>query len=143
MYVAAMLKPLSETMHGAMAVGIVFQSIRDFSIQGRRCARRGNRELSQGVTMMMPVHPGRILKRELEARGLSANRLALALRVPSGRITQILNGKRAITPETALRLACYFDNAAQFWMNLQTKCDLLVAERAVGQRVKAEVGDAA
>ena len=76
---------------------------------------------------MMPVHPGRILKRELEARELSANKLSLALRVPSGRITQILNGKRAITPETALRLARYFGNSPQFWMNLQTKHDLLVA----------------
>ncbi|MBV9112758.1 MAG: addiction module antidote protein, HigA family, partial [Hyphomicrobiales bacterium] len=52
---------------------------------------------------MYPVHPGRILKRELAARDLSANRLALALRVPSGRITEILNGKRGISPETALR----------------------------------------
>ena len=92
---------------------------------------------------MMPVHPGRILKPELEARGLSVNRLALALRVPSGRITQILNEKRAITPETARRLACYFDNSPQFWMNLQTKYDLLVAEREIGQRIRAEVGDAA
>lgn len=57
------------------------------------------------------VHPGRILKRELAARGLSANALALALRVPSGRITAILNGKRAVTPETALRLGRYFGNS--------------------------------
>jgi len=56
---------------------------------------------------MKPVHPGRILKRELVARELSANKLALALRVPSGRITSILNGKRAITPETALILKLY------------------------------------
>ncbi len=54
---------------------------------------------------MTPVHPGRVLKRELAARGLSANKLALALRVPSGRITSILNAKRGISPETALRLA--------------------------------------
>ena len=73
---------------------------------------------------MIPVHPGRILKRELEARLLSANRLALALRVPSGRMTMILNGKRAITPETALRLARYFGNSPQFWMNLQTSYDV-------------------
>jgi addiction module HigA family antidote len=92
---------------------------------------------------MMPVHPGRILKRELEARELSANKLSLALRVPSGRITQILNGKRAITPETALRLARYFGNSPQFWMNLQTKHDLLVAEREIGERIKAEVDQAA
>lgn len=92
---------------------------------------------------MSLVHPGRILKRELEARGLSANKLALALRVPSGRITSILNGKRAISPETALRLAQYFGNSAQFWMNLQSRYDLAVAEREVGERIEAEVESAA
>ncbi len=66
----------------------------------------------------MAVHPGRILKRELSARGLSADKPALALRVPSGRITSIINGKRAITPDTALRLARFCGNSAQFWMNL-------------------------
>lgn len=88
---------------------------------------------------MIPVHPGRILKRELQARSLSANKLALALRVPSGRITSILNGKRAITPETALRLARYFGNSPQFWMNLQTSYELQVAEQTIGERVTAEV----
>ena len=68
---------------------------------------------------MLPVHPGRVLKRELAARGLSANRLALALRVPSGRITDILNGKRGISPETALRLGRFFGNSARFWLNLE------------------------
>ncbi len=92
---------------------------------------------------MIQVHPGRILKRELATRGLSANKLALALRVPSGRITSILNGKRAISPDTALRLARYFGNSAQFWMNLQTRYDLLVAERELGKRIKAEVDNAA
>ena len=57
---------------------------------------------------MTPVHPGRVLKRELEARRLSANALAIALRTPSGRITDILNGKRGVSPETAMRLARYF-----------------------------------
>ncbi len=92
---------------------------------------------------MTPVHPGRILKRELTARGLSANKLALALRVPSGRITSILNGERAISPDTALRLGRYFGNSAQFWMNLQTRHDLLVAERESGKRIAAEVHTAA
>jgi len=92
---------------------------------------------------MVAVHPGRILKRELAARGLSANKLALALHVPSGRITSILNGKRAITPETALRLGHYFGSSAQFWMNLQTRYDLTVAERELGERIKSEVGHAA
>lgn len=88
---------------------------------------------------MTSVHPGRILKREIAARSLSANKLALALRVPSGRITAILNGKRAISPDTALRLARYFGNSAQFWMNLQTRYDLTVAEHELGDRIDAEV----
>lgn len=88
---------------------------------------------------MTPVHPGRVLKRELAERGLSANRLALALRVPSGRITSIINGKRAISPDTALRLARFFGNSARFWMNLQTRYDITVAERALGERIEAEV----
>lgn len=92
---------------------------------------------------MLPVHPGRILRRELTARDLSANKLALALRVPSGRITAILNAKRGITPETALRLGRYFGNSAQFWMNLQTRYDLAVAERELGKRIRSEVGEAA
>jgi len=92
---------------------------------------------------MVSVHPGRVLKRELVARGLSANKLALGLRVPSGRITSILNGKRAICPDTALRLARYFGTSAQFWMNLQTRHDLLVAEREIGKRIQKEVDHAA
>ena len=92
---------------------------------------------------MVPIHPGRVLKRELAARGLSANKLALALRVPSGRITTILNGKRAITPETALRLSRFFGTSAQFWMNLQSRYDLIVTERELGKRIAAEVERAA
>lgn len=61
---------------------------------------------------MVSIHLGRILKRELMARGLSANKLTLALRVPSGRITAILNKERGITADTALRLGCYFGTSA-------------------------------
>jgi addiction module HigA family antidote len=92
---------------------------------------------------MKAVHPGRILRRELIARNLSANKLALALRVPSGRITQILNGKRGITAETALRLSIFFGNSAQFWMNLQTRYELAAAEHEIGHKIREEVGDAA
>ena len=88
---------------------------------------------------MMPVHPGRILRRELDARNLSANRLALALRLPSGRMTDILNGKRGISPDTALRLARYFGNSARFWLNLQTAFELAVAERDSGAMIADEV----
>lgn len=88
---------------------------------------------------MNPIHPGRILKREMVSRNLSANRLALSLRVPSGRITQILNGNRGISAETALRLAKYFDNTPRFWMNLQSRYELAVAERDMGPKIEAEV----
>lgn len=88
---------------------------------------------------MAPVHPGRVLRRELAAREMSANRLALALHLPSGRITDILNGKRGISPDTALRLGRYFGNSARFWLNLQTAYALAVAERDIGDRVAAEV----
>jgi addiction module HigA family antidote len=91
------------------------------------------------MEMLTAVHPGRVLKRELVARDLSANRLALALRVPSGRITDILNGHRAVTPDTALRLGRYFGNSPRFWANLQTAYDLAVADRENGERIAAEV----
>ncbi len=92
---------------------------------------------------MRPVHPGTVLKRELKARKLSANALAIALRTPSGRITDILNGKRGVSPETAMRLARYLGNSARFWMNLQTTYELAVAQEALGERIAAEVTPAA
>jgi addiction module HigA family antidote len=92
---------------------------------------------------MKPIHPGRILKRELKSRNISANSLALALRVPSGRISQILTQKRGISAETALRLSCYFGNSAQFWMNLQTRYELALIEKVKGGQIKAEVAQAA
>ena len=88
---------------------------------------------------MRPVHPGRILKRELVAREMSANRLAIALRLNSGRIVEILNGKRGVSPETALRLARYFGNDARFWLDLQTAYELAVAQRDMGARIDSEV----
>jgi len=93
--------------------------------------------------IMKPIHPGRILKREMMARELSANKLALSLRVPSGRITQILNGKRGISAETALRLSRYFGNSARFWMNLQIRYELAVTAHKIGPKVNAEVEQAA
>ena len=92
---------------------------------------------------MVPIHPGRILRRELRARDLSANALARALRVPSGRIVDILNGKRAISAETALRLGRYFGNDPRFWINLQAQYELALAMRDIGARVAREVETAA
>ena len=88
---------------------------------------------------MKSVHPGRILRRELQAREMSANRLALALRLPSGRITDILNGKRGVSPDTALRLGRFFGNDPRFWLNLQTAYELARAERETGERIASEV----
>jgi len=69
--------------------------------------------------LMAPVvHPGRLLKRELAARKLSAIRLSRDIDVPSGRVTDILNGRRSITADTAVRLGRYFGNGAQFWLGL-------------------------
>ncbi len=89
----------------------------------------------------MPVaaHPGRLLKRELIARGLSANRLALDLGVPSGRITDILNARRSITADTAVRLGRYFGNSAQFWLDLQSQYDIAVIERERGPEIARRV----
>ena len=89
--------------------------------------------------ILVPIHPGRLLKRELQARGMSANALARALRVPPGRIIEINNGKRAISAETALRLGRYFGNGGRFWLALQTRYDLAVTERDAGARIDREV----
>jgi addiction module HigA family antidote len=89
---------------------------------------------------MPPVaHPGRLLKRELAARGLSANRLALDLGVPSGRITDILNGRRGITADTAVRLGCYFGNRPQFWLDLQSQYEIALVERDRGGEIARRV----
>lgn len=89
--------------------------------------------------MLPAVHPGRLLKRELNARGLSANRLALDIGVPSGRITDILNGRRAISADTAVRFGRYFGNSAQFWLDLQGQYDIAVVERDRGAEIARRV----
>ncbi len=89
--------------------------------------------------MAPAVHPGRLLRRELAARNLSANRLAIDLGVPSGRITDNLNSRRSITADTALRLARYFGNSAQFWLDLQSQYDIAMVERERGEEIKKRV----
>lgn len=89
--------------------------------------------------MTPAIHPGRILKRELAARNLSANRLAILLGVPSGRITDILNGRRSISADTALRLGRYFGISAQFWIDLQGQYDIALAERESGEEIRKHV----
>ena len=85
------------------------------------------------------AHPGRFLKREIKARGVSANRLALDLGVPSGRITDILNGRRSITADTAVRLARYFGNNPQFWLDLQSQYAIAAVERERGAEIARRV----
>ena len=84
-------------------------------------------------------HPGRVLKAELEARGVSASQLALKIRVPANRITSILRGERAVTAETALRLGRFLGTGPAFWMNLQTAYDISVIEDRKGRVIEEEV----
>jgi len=88
---------------------------------------------------LAPIHPGEHLTDILKESGISANALALRLRVPANRITTIIQGKRSITAETALRLARYFGTSPEFWMNLQTKYDLDRAHDEAAERIEREV----
>ena len=83
------------------------------------------------------IHPGEHLAEELEAFGMSAAALGRALEVPTNRITGILNGQRAVTGDTALRLARFFGTDPQFWMNLQSRYELRRAEEKAGKAIRA------
>src|SRR5450755_764049 len=82
------------------------------------------------------IHPGEHLAEQLEALDMSAAELARQLKVPTNRITHILNGQRAITGDTALRLGHFFGTSAEFWLNLQKIYELRVAERESGADIK-------
>lgn len=89
---------------------------------------------------MRPIHPGEVLREEfLLPLGMSAHALALELKVPAPRINDIVRERRAVTPDTALRLARYFGTTPDFWLGLQTAYDLKVAERELGARINREV----
>jgi addiction module HigA family antidote len=83
-----------------------------------------------------PIHPGEILADELEELGVSPTELSRQIRVPANRISQIINGKRSITGDTALRLAHWFGTSPQFWMNLQALYDVRIAEEDAGTEIK-------
>jgi antitoxin HigA-1 len=83
-----------------------------------------------------PIHPGEHLAEELKELGLSATELARRLGVPTNRVTSILNGRRAITGDTALRLAHFFGTSAEFWLNLQNLYELRLAEQKSGRLIK-------
>ena len=88
---------------------------------------------------MRPVHPGEILREELETLGLSANALSKALGVPVNRITMIVNGQRGVSADTALRLARYFGTTPELWLNLQKTWELRVAEIERGGEIAGRV----
>ena len=89
---------------------------------------------------MRPIHPGEILREEyLVPLGLSAHALALALRVPAPRINDVVRERRAVTPDTAMRLARYFGGDAESWLNLQVAYDLRLAERATAAKIQKEI----
>jgi antitoxin HigA-1 len=83
------------------------------------------------------IHPGEHLAEELQALGMSATELARKLGVPPNRITGILNGQRAITGDTALRLAHFFGTSPEFWLNLQSLYELRVAQKKAGKSIEA------
>ena len=89
---------------------------------------------------LKPAHPGEILREEFMAPlGLSVNKMAIDLQVPVTRIADIVNEKRGITAETALRFARYFKNSPIFWMNLQTRYELEVAQDELASKVERDV----
>lgn len=88
---------------------------------------------------MRPVHPGEILQDEIEALEMSASAFAAALDVPANRITAVLNGDRAITADTALRLAHYLGTSAEFWLNLQKTFELREAEIISGDEIRKAI----
>ncbi|MGA3189976.1 MAG: HigA family addiction module antitoxin [Bryobacteraceae bacterium] len=95
--------------------------------------------MAQIVKNRPPVHPGRSLKMILDDAQLTANAVALALRIPANRLTEIINGKRSISADTAMRLGRYFGTSAQMWMNLQSRYDIATAEAKLAERIASEV----
>ncbi|MBX3673105.1 MAG: HigA family addiction module antidote protein [Burkholderiales bacterium] len=83
-----------------------------------------------------PIHPGEHLAEQLKELGMSATELGRQLKVPTNRITGILNGQRAVTGDSALRLAHYFGTSAEFWLNLQKMYELRVAEQKAGEAIR-------
>lgn len=89
---------------------------------------------------MLPVHPGEVLREDyLQPLGLTMNALAMQLRIPATRVSEIVHERRGITADTALRLARYFKTSPEFWMNLQSFYDLEVAKDKFLPRIEAEV----
>ena|SRR5580658_6502719 len=96
--------------------------------------------MAKKTKLMLPVHPGETLREDfLNPLGLTPNRLAIELQVPATRINDIARGKRAISADTALRLARYFGTTPQFWLNLQANYDLEVAQDLQGREISERI----
>ena len=96
--------------------------------------------MKKNEKLLSPIHPGEILREDfLVPLGLSMNKLALDIRVPVTRVAEIVHERRGITPDTALRLARYFNTTARFWLNLQAAYDLEVAEDELSSKIEREV----
>jgi addiction module HigA family antidote len=96
--------------------------------------------MARTARRLPPVHPGEVLSEDLlKPLGISINRLARDLRVPVTRTSEIVNGRRRISADTALRLARYFGTTPEFWMNLQAAYDLDVAQRASADQIQRDV----
>ena len=96
--------------------------------------------MGRRARLLDPIHPGEILREEfMRPQGVSINRLAREILVPPGRISQIVNGRRGITADTALRLGKFFGVSPQFWTNLQAQYDLRVAQRAGWREVEPRI----
>src|SRR5436309_15690913 len=106
--------------------------------RGTRSIECRDRRLPLGNEAMArpAIHPGEILADELEELAVSPTELARQIKVPANRLTQIIQGKRAVTGDTALRLGHWFGTSAQFWLNLQTAHDIRLAAQQVGAEVK-------
>ena len=99
-----------------------------------------NQHLADQDTVVSPIHPGEILLEDfLKPMGISQNQLAIGTSLPSSRINGIAKGTRSISTETALRFGRYFGTSAEFWMNLQSRYDLLIAQEALAGRIEREV----
>ena len=99
----------------------------------------GNKTMSTPINKLPPIHPGELLREDMEALGLSARALADAIGVPHNRVAAILRGERTITADTALRLATYFGTSPEVWMNLQQTYDLKKTEHERGKKIRAAV----
>jgi len=119
--------------------------MKSIGIRGNRLAALKSNRTEEGERTMAqrkklpPIHPGELLRDEFNEIGVSLNELGRALRVPMNRISAIVNGKRAITVDTAMRLARYLGTSPQYWLNLQNAYDLEVAGRELKSRIEREV----